>query len=105
LLHFFDFPPTQALLLFGLTGSIAEMSMSPTNILGGFWFFVYVLMVYLPVYSLPVRRATRKPPWWSYPLAAGLPLLAPILLLPFTPLLRHLWRVLDPTFFVESAWD
>lgn len=105
ILHYFDFPPGHVFLLFGLTGSIAEMSMSPTNILGGFWFFVYGLMIYLPAYSLPRRRETRSPSWWTYFLAAALPLLSPILLLPITPLLRYLWEVMAPIFFVESIWD
>ncbi len=105
LLRFFDFPPTHVFLLFGLTGSLAEMSMSPTNVLAGFWFFVYGLMIYLPAFSLPRDRSAREPKWWAYPLAVAGPLLSPILLLPAAPLLRYLWRVMDPTFFVESAWD
>jgi len=105
LLRYFDFPPSHVFLLFGLTGSIAEMSMSSTNILGGFWFFVYGLMVYLPAYTLPRDRGARGPRWWAYFLAVGAPLLAPILLLPITPLLRYLWKVMDPVFFVDSAWD
>ncbi len=105
LLRYFDFPPTHVFLLFGLTGSIAEMSMSPTNILGGFWFFVYGLMIYLPAYSLPPIRQAKVPCWWAYFLAVGAPLLAPVLLLPFTPLLRYLWKVMEPVFYVTSAWD
>jgi hypothetical protein len=105
LLRYFAFKPAQVFLLFGLTGSLAEMSMSPTNVLAGIWFFVYGLMVYLPAYSLPEDRGARRPPWWAYPLAAFGPLLAPILLLPFTPLLRWLWQVMDPEFFVDSIWD
>ena len=105
ILRYFDFPPAQVFLLFGLTGSLAEMSMSPTNILGGFWFFVYGLMIYLPAYSLPAERGAKPPGWWAYFLAVGAPLLAPILLLPITPLLRYLWEVMDPVFFVESSWN
>lgn len=105
LLNFYDFPPTHVFLLFGLSGSIAEMSMSPTNILGGFWFFVYGLMVYLPVNCLPADRVTRKPAWWTYLLGIIAPLLSPILLLPISPLLNYLWRVMDPVFYVDSAWQ
>ena len=105
ILHYYDFPPVHVFLLFGLTGSIAEMSMSPTNILAGFWFFVYGLMIYLPVYTLPVNRNARKPTWWIYLIAAAAPLFSPILLLPIAPLLRYLWRVMDPVFFVESSWQ
>ncbi len=104
LLQFFDFPPIHVFLLFGLTGSIAEMSISPSNILGGFWFFVYGLMIFLPAYSLPEDRKARVPKWWVYPLAVVSALLSPVLLLPVTPLLRYLWGIMDPTFFVESTW-
>jgi len=105
LLYHFAFTPNQVFLLFGLTGSLAEMSMSPSNVLAGFWFFVYGLMIYLPAYALPEQRGARRPPWWAYPLAVFGPLLSPILLLPFTPLLRWLWQVMDPEFFVDSIWD
>jgi len=105
LLSRFRFPASHVFLLFGLTGSLAEMSMSPTNVLGGFWFFVYGLMVYLPAYAVPEDRPAREPPWWSYPLAVALPLLAPILLLPVMPLLRWLWERMDPVFFVDSMWS
>lgn len=105
LLHFFDFPPSHVFLLFGLTGSIAEMSMSPSNILGGFWFFVYGLMIYLPAYSIPEERKVKKPGWSIYMLAVLVPLVSPVLLLPITPLLSTLWQVMDPVFFVESSWN
>ncbi len=104
LLRYFDFSPLVVFLCFGLTGSLAEMSMSPTNALAGFWVFVYGLMIYLPAYSLPAERGARLPPWWSYPLAVFSPLLAPILLLPISPLLRWLWEQMDPVFFVDSIW-
>lgn len=104
LLRYFAFSPAQVFLLFGMTGSLAEMSMAPTNVLAGFWFFVYGLMVYLPAYSLPGERGARKPPWWAYPLAVTAPLVSPLLLLPLAPLLRYLWDIMDPVFFVESMW-
>ena len=105
ILHYYQLPPNHVFLLFGLTGSLAEMSISPTNILAGFWFFVYGLMIYLPAYSLPARESSPTPTWWIYPLAVLAPLLSPILLLPVTPLLRVLWDVMDPVFFVDSSWD
>jgi len=105
LLRYFDFSPLVVFLCFGLTGSLAEMSMSPTNALAGFWVFVYGLMIYLPAYSLPAERGARRPPWWSYPVAVFSPLLAPILLLPISPLLRWLWEQMDPVFFVDSIWE
>jgi hypothetical protein len=106
LLRFYDFSPGAVFLLFGLTGSLAEMSMQATNILGGFWFFVYGLMVYLPARSLPPAevRGARRPKPWHYPLAVFLPLLSPIVLLPLWPLLQLLWEAMDPVFFVESPF-
>lgn len=74
LLSRYDFSPNTVFLLFGLTGSIAEISMNPYNIFGGFWFFVYGLMVYLPAYSIPKNRVTKKPKFWNYILAVLLPL-------------------------------
>lgn len=106
LLGRYDFDPKSVFLLFGLTGSLAEMSMQASNILGGFWFFVYGLMVFLPAYSLPPAESRRaqKPRAWHYILAVFLPLVAPILLLPFAPLLKWLYTVMDPVFFVETPF-
>lgn len=74
LLSKYDFSPNAIFLLFGLTGSIAEASINPTSLIGGFWFFVYGLMIYLPVYSAPKDRVVKKPTFWNYILAALLPL-------------------------------
>jgi hypothetical protein len=104
LLRNFAFPPAHVFLLFGLTGSLAEMSINPTNALSGFWFFVYGLMIYLPACSLPEDRGAREPTWWAYPLAVIGALVSPILLLPLAPLLSYLWDVMDPVFFVDSMW-
>jgi hypothetical protein len=57
------------LLLFGITGSIAEAIIQPTNLFGGFWVFVYGLMVYLPACTVPEDRPAKPPRWWCYPLA------------------------------------
>ena len=80
----YDFSPFAVFVLFGLTGTLAEMSY------GGFqhafefglWIFVYGLMVYLPAYCAPVGRQARKPRWWHYPLAV----VAPFFFLPLVPL-------------------
>jgi hypothetical protein len=74
-----DFSPLEVLLLFGLTGSIAEAGINPTSLIGGFWVFVYALMVYLPACTVPGDRPARRPRWWHYPLAV-------ILLFPFVVL-------------------
>ena len=106
LLGRYDFSAASVFLLFGLTGSLAEMSMQPMNILGGFWFFVYGLMVYVPVRALPPasERGARPPQRRHYALAVVLPLVSPVLLLPFAPLLSYLYRVMAPEFFVETPF-
>lgn len=80
------FTPLEVLLLFGITGSLAEAGINPSSLIGGFWVFVYGLMVYLPACTVPADRAARRPRWWVYPLAIVLPipfavLAAPIVLL------------------------
>lgn len=84
-----DFSPLKVLLLFGITGSIAEASMNPTSLIGGFWVFVYGLMVYLPACTVPQDREARAVRWWHYPLAVVLPFLAAIPVVPVVVLLRQ----------------
>ena len=67
------FSPLKVLLLFGLTGSIAEAGIEPSSLIGGFWVFVYGLMVYLPACTIPDDRPARQPRWWHYPVAVFLP--------------------------------
>ena len=73
-----DFPPLKVLLLFGITGSIAEASINPSSLIGGFWIFVYGLMVYLSACTVPRDRGARPLRWWHYPMAVFLPLLGVI---------------------------
>ncbi len=73
-----DFSPLKVLLLFGITGTLAEATMNPSNLMGGFWIFVYGLMIYLPACTVPRDRGARKPRWWNYPLAVFLPFLGVI---------------------------
>jgi hypothetical protein len=73
-----DFTPLKVLLLFGITGSLAEATINPTSLIGGFWVFVYGLMVYLPACTVPRDRGARPLRWWHYPMAAFLPLLGVI---------------------------
>ena len=84
-----DFSPLKVLLLFGITGSIAEASMNPTSLIGGFWVFVYGLMVYLPACTVPRDRGARPLRWWHYPLAVVLPIIATIPVVPVVVLLRQ----------------
>ncbi len=67
-------------------GSLAEASINPTSLIGGFRVFVYGLMVYLPACSVPRDRGARPPRWWQYPLVVVLPfsfvvLAGPVILL------------------------
>ncbi len=75
LLRRIDFSPLQVMFLFGLTGTLAEMSFSGIQALAsvGFWMYVYGLMVYLPAHTLPERPSLIRPRWWHYPLAVVLP--------------------------------
>ena len=84
-----DFSPLKVLLLFGITGSIAEASINPTSLIGGFWVFVYGLMVYLPACTIPQNRGARMLRWWHYPLAVVLPFLAAIPVVPVVVVLRQ----------------
>lgn len=84
-----DFSPLKVLLLFGITGSMAEASINPTSLIGGFWIFVYGLMVYLPACTAPVDRPAKPPRWWQYPLAVILPLIAAIPVVPVVVFLRQ----------------
>jgi hypothetical protein len=83
LLWRYDFSPFAVFVLFGLTGTLAEMSFGPQHALEfGMWIFVYGLMVFLPAYSVPRDRRARTPRWWHYPLAVFIP----FLFLPLVPL-------------------
>ena len=83
------FSPLKVLLLFGITGSMAEASMNPSNLIGGFWVFVYGLMVYLPACTVPQDRGAKPLRWWHYPLAVVLPFMAAIPVVPVVILLRQ----------------
>lgn len=80
------FSPLKVLLLFGITGTIAETSINPSSLIAGFWVFVYGLMVYLPACTVPEERGATAPRWWHYPLAVFVPfpfvvLAGPVLML------------------------
>ena len=80
----YDFSPFAVFLLFGLTGTLAEMSFGGPQHASefAFWIFVYGLMVYLPCYCVPTERKARAPRWWQYPLAV----VVPFLFIPLVPL-------------------
>ena len=89
LLWRYDFSPFSVFVLFGLTGTLAEMSFGPQQALQfGMWIFVYGLMVYLPAYALPAERNARAPRWWHYPIAVFVPFLfIPLIPLPLIKML------------------
>ena len=68
----------QCRLLFGITGSLAEATINPTSLVGGFWVIVYGLMVYLPACTVPRDRGAKPFHWWHDPVAVCLPFLGVI---------------------------
>jgi hypothetical protein len=93
MLRRWNFTPLKVLLLFGITGSIAEAGINPTSLIGGFWVFVYGLMVYLPACTVPQDRGARPLRWLHYPLAVCLPFLGVIPGGLVATILRHLLNV------------
>lgn len=98
LLSKYDFSPNSVFLLFGLLGSIAEAGLNPSSLFGGFWFFIYGLMIYLPTLSIPKNRKTKKPKIRHYILAVVLPFLAA---LPVAVIVSALRKALGIVFFID----
>lgn len=83
----YDFKPFGTFLAFGVVGTVGEAIFAGNfSVFIGFpmWAFVYGLMVYLPMYSLPENRGTRPVNFFHY-IALGpalflmsLPLIVPI---------------------------
>jgi hypothetical protein len=71
-----DFSPALVFLLFGLSGTLAEVSFGGAGQFAqiAMWTFVYGLMVFLPAYCVPAERGTRPIRWWHFPLAVVLPI-------------------------------
>lgn len=71
-----EFSPAQVFLLFGLTGTLAEVSIGGAGQFAqiAMWTFVYGLMVFLPAYTIPAERGARPVRWWHFPLAVVLPI-------------------------------
>jgi hypothetical protein len=76
LLGRYDFRPLEVMLLFGLTGTLAEtITYGPSNLAGiGMWVYVYGLMVYLPVQTVPENRSAKPVRWYHAVMAVLLPL-------------------------------
>lgn len=64
----YDFKPFSVFMIFGVMGVFCEVMFSGPSALIGFpmWMFVYGLMIYLPVYSLPAERGARRPNFFHY---------------------------------------
>jgi hypothetical protein len=71
-----DFSPAIVFLLFGFTGTLAEVSFGGAGQFAqiAMWTFVYGLMVFLPAYCIPSESSARHPRWWHYPLAVVIPI-------------------------------
>jgi hypothetical protein len=84
LLSRYAFAPGEVMLLFGLTGWLAELvTFGPQNVgLIGMWVYVYGLMVYLPACTAPADRRARAVRWWHWPLAVVAPF---VFAVPFVP--------------------
>ena len=70
-----------------------EATINPTSLIGGFWVFVYGLMVYLPACTVPRDRAALPVRRWHYLLAVSLPFLGVIPGSLVATILRHLLNV------------
>lgn len=76
LLKRYAFTPAQVMVLFGLSGVLAEtLSFGGQMLLGwGFWVWVYGLMVSLPAYAMQARAGRMSPRWGHSLLALLLPI-------------------------------
>ena len=101
MLSWVDFTANQALLCFGLTGTIGESLFGgPQHMLEiGMWMFVYGLMIYLPAYCLPRREKARTPRWYHFIIAALLPFVFAVPFLAIAAPAIHHWRPSSATDF------
>jgi hypothetical protein len=77
LLSWWEFSPSLVFLLFGLTGTLAEVSFGgPAQFAQiAMWTYVYGLMVFLPAYCIPAERGVKPLRWWHFPVAVLLPVI------------------------------
>ena len=101
------FQPLDVLVLFGVTGWLAEVgTFGPQNLgMGGYWVCVYGLMVYVPARALPERPVGLPRVTWARSLAAVfLPFaLVPVTAGPVSVLhpYRHHWAYPAPPGCIE----
>lgn len=101
LLSYYDFTPSQVLLLFGLTGTIGESLFGGIQHMLeiGMWMFVYGLMIYLPSFCLPMRQKAKPPRWYHFIIAVFLPFAFAIVFLAIAaPLVHHVLPSSNTTF-------
>ncbi|MDE2312268.1 MAG: hypothetical protein KGJ93_04265 [Patescibacteria group bacterium] len=103
----YNFKPLQVMLLFGLTGTLMEASLSGGSGLleAGMWVFVYGLMMYLPAYCLPKNPLAKPLRWYHFPLAVILPLLSIPLAAPLLILLRAVRPSINHSLLRPAALD
>lgn len=93
LLSRYEFKPAEVFILFGITGTVAEIgTFGLQNILmTGIWVFVYGLMVYLPAHTIPEARGDRvkRPGVKHYILAVIVPIVFAIPVALLIGLLHH----------------
>jgi hypothetical protein len=105
LLNRYDFKPLEVMLLFGLTGLVAESTYDGVVNLGdlagvGMWVFVYGLMVYLPALTVPEDRQAEPVNWYHLPVAIFLPLM---FVIPFT--FWVLYRLFELVLRRSPPWE
>jgi hypothetical protein len=101
LLSRYGFRPIEVMLLFGLTGTLAEaITFGLQNLVGvGMWTFVYGLMIYLPAATVPEKRDVRTARWWHWLMAVVLPI---FFVIPLA--LWLLWRVVSAGWGWAARW-
>lgn len=77
-----QFSPNAVFLLFGLTGTFAEVSFGGPQHFAeiAMWTYVYGLMVYLPAYCMEPQASAQPPRWYHFVLTqlVPMPFVAPV---------------------------
>jgi hypothetical protein len=98
MLRLVAFSPAEVMLLFGLTGWLAELvTFGPHNVgMIGMWVYVYGLMVWLPARTVPAGRRARPARLWMWPLAVVAPFLFAVPWVPVVLLVRWAMGYTEP---------
>jgi hypothetical protein len=91
LLGRYSFDPKAVMLLYGVTGALAEsLTFGLQNVVGaGLWIWVYGLMVYLPAYCVAPIPAARRPGVRAVVLAMVLPIVCGVVAAIFVLIVFH----------------